>query len=100
LSESSELVPLEAKSGSLATLSVPFVVLSAGFPDPDATLTSTQRHAMWVDEVQLQERVAALSSRGVHYAVDGSGHFIQKDRPSAVISAVDEVVDQARYGKH
>jgi hypothetical protein len=29
--------------------------------------------------------------------LDGSGHAIQKDRPSAVISAVDEVVDQARY---
>ena len=78
---------------------LPFIVLSAGYPDPDATLTSSQRYAMWVDEVHLQERVAALSSSGVHYVVDGSGHYIQKDRPSAVISAVDEVVDQARYCK-
>jgi hypothetical protein len=26
-----------------------------------------------------------------------SGHYIQIDQPSAVISAVDEVVDRARY---
>lgn len=79
---------------------LPFVVLSAGYPDPDATLTGSQRYAMWVDEVHLQERVAALSSRGVDYVIDGSGHYIQKDRPSAVISAVDEVVDQARYNNN
>jgi hypothetical protein len=54
---------------------------------------------MWVEEVHLQERVAALSSRGVDYVINGSGHYIQKDRPAAVISAVDEVVDQARHNK-
>jgi pimeloyl-ACP methyl ester carboxylesterase len=56
--------------------------------------------AIWIVQKNLPDRIAALSSRGVHFEIDGSGHYIQLDRPSAVISAVDEVVDQARYSAH
>jgi hypothetical protein len=38
-----------------------------------------------------------LSAVGVHVTVAGSGHSIQVDHPSVVISAVDQIVDQIRY---
>jgi pimeloyl-ACP methyl ester carboxylesterase len=41
--------------------------------------------------------VAALSSRGVAFVVAGSSHDIAEDRPAAITSAIEEVVDQVRY---
>ena len=80
---------------------MPLIVLSAGHPDnsPGGTLSAAQQQTIWMGEVRLQDRVAALSSRGVRFTIQGSGHLIQEEQPSAVISAVDEVVDQARYPK-
>ena len=47
------------------------------------------------DEGQLsrQERLAAISPRGRHMVVSGSGHWIALDRPDCVIDAVRSVVD-------
>jgi pimeloyl-ACP methyl ester carboxylesterase len=42
------------------------------------------------------ERLARLSSAGVHSVVPRSGHFIQLDQPSAVTAAIADVV---RKGK-
>lgn len=46
--------------------------------------------------ILLHKETAALSSRGVHQEVSGSGHYIQLDRPDVVIAAVDRVVAQVR----
>ena len=55
------------------------------------------QRAEWVAKDQAEEHLARLSSVGAHFVIAGSSHAIQLDHPSAVISAVDEVVDQARY---
>jgi pimeloyl-ACP methyl ester carboxylesterase len=55
-----------------------------------------QQREMWQIGVKLDEDTARLSSVGAVFVVDGSTHMIPVDRPTAVISAIDEVVDQAR----
>ena len=88
----------QVHSGQRAYGSLPLIVLSAGHPDTDpGPITPAQQRAIWIAQGHLHGRIAALSSRGVHLAVDGAGHVIQIDRPSAVISAVNGVVDQARH---
>jgi pimeloyl-ACP methyl ester carboxylesterase len=89
----------EVRSGQRPYGTLPLIVLSAGHPDTDpGPVTLAQQRAIWIAQGHVHSRIAALSSRGVNLAVDGSGHSIQIDRPSAVISAVNRVVDQARHG--
>jgi pimeloyl-ACP methyl ester carboxylesterase len=45
---------------------------------------------------QMQQELAQLSTRGTRVVVKKSGHYIQIDRPEAVIEAVRHLVDQAR----
>lgn len=59
---------------------VPLIVLAA----TDHGDTSS-RESVWRE---VQERAATLSPRGRLEVVQGSGHFIQNDRPRAVIQAV------------
>jgi pimeloyl-ACP methyl ester carboxylesterase len=42
----------------------------------------------------MQEELAALSTRGKRIIVEGSGHFIQLDKPQVVIDAIREVFTQ------
>jgi pimeloyl-ACP methyl ester carboxylesterase len=83
-----------AASGSLGDL--PLVVLSH---DPDkasaelpADLVKPTNDA-WE---KMQEEMAHLSTRGTQSIVKGSAHYIQVDRPDAVIDAVRAVVNQAQ----
>jgi len=46
---------------------------------------------------KMQEESAHLSSRGKQSIVKGSAHYIQIDRPEAVVSGIRDVVDQARF---
>lgn len=85
---------VEAERRSYGDL--PLIVLTAGRPE-DISIPQSQLHALWLATKRAHDLVAALSSRDVNFVVAGSGHFIQLDQPTAVISAVDEVVDQARY---
>jgi pimeloyl-ACP methyl ester carboxylesterase len=50
-----------------------------------------EREALWRE---TQARTAALSPKGQLRIVDGSGHFIQIDRPQAVVDAVLEALRQ------
>lgn len=50
-------------------------------------------NALWM---QLHDELAARSSRGVNRRIEHSGHYIQKDRPDAVIEAVRDVVATVR----
>lgn len=63
---------------------------------PDPISVAAQR-AEWVAKDNADERVANLSAVGAHFVIAGSHHAIQLDHPFAVISAIDEVVSQARY---
>jgi len=83
-----------AAAGSLGDL--PLIVLSH---DPDKP--STELPADLVKPTneaweKMQEEMGHLSSRGAQSIVKNSAHYIQFDRPDAVIDAVRSVVDQAR----
>lgn len=99
----SERIALDARSSAevrgeqRSYGSMPLIVLTAGKTLKELPVSQAQRIALSTLWDQMHNRVAALSSRGVNIVVTGSGHFIQLDRPAVVISAVDRVVDQARY---
>jgi pimeloyl-ACP methyl ester carboxylesterase len=74
----------------------PLVVLSRGVEEgapgvPPAYLPKVE--AAWRAG---HDRIAALSSRGVNTIIPGARHYIQIDRPEAVIEAVRRVVEAAR----
>ncbi|MFD4655319.1 alpha/beta fold hydrolase [Kitasatospora sp. NPDC058444] len=66
---------------------------------PVAVLSATRGlpSAMRVRWTALQAGVARHAVRGTHGTVQGAGHAIQADRPRAVVAAVREVSDHARY---
>jgi hypothetical protein len=79
---------------------LPLIVLTdseQGDVDHDGPITVAAQRAMWVAKDHAQGQVARLSAIGAHFVVAGSPHAIQLSHPSAVISAIDEVVEQARY---
>jgi pimeloyl-ACP methyl ester carboxylesterase len=43
-----------------------------------------------------REKLALLSTRGVHRVIAQSGHYVQLDRPESVIEAIEEVLASAR----
>ncbi len=74
---------------------LPMIVLAASefrmrIPDPRF---GAFMQNMWHE---LQKDLARLSSNGKFIAVKDSGHFIQIDKPQAVIDAIYEVVEQVR----
>lgn len=64
-----------------------------------APIPATQKAALTRAWTQWHRRIAALSSRGTQFVVTGSSSSISTDRPSTIVSAIDEVVDQVRSGK-
>jgi pimeloyl-ACP methyl ester carboxylesterase len=79
---------------------MPLIVLSAGSspglpPELHASAAAVQgfekyQSVGWRD---AHEKLAALSTKGQHRVVEGSGHNIQLLKPEAVIEAVDQVLD-------
>lgn len=74
----------------------PLIVLSRGVEEgapgvPPAYLPKVE--AAWRAG---HDRIAALSSRGANTIVPGARHYIQLDRPEAVVDAVRLVVEAAR----
>ena len=59
-----------------------------------------QRRAARREHNYLNDKIAELSSRGTNRVIAGSQHSIPLDHPAAVVSAVNEVVDEARYNAH
>lgn len=68
---------------------VPLIVLTAGIPYGDARFY----HA-WRD--QLQPQLARLSTRGKQIVVEHGSHGMVADAPDAVLSAIREVIREAR----
>ncbi len=102
-SENAELMDLEASGAEAAAAGdladVPLVVLQAAReevePPPPGISQATADEveaATRSIEGELQLDLANLSTNGRHVLVEGSGHFIQIDRPDAVIDAINSVL--------
>jgi pimeloyl-ACP methyl ester carboxylesterase len=63
---------------------VPLLVLVASDHEDTA-----EREALWRE---IQRRTAALSPQGELRIAQGSGHFIQEDRPETVVAAIEAVL--------
>jgi pimeloyl-ACP methyl ester carboxylesterase len=77
---------------------LPIIVLTADtvkhFGGPGVPLAMNQK--LWNLWYGQHDAIAHLSSVGAHYVVTNAGHYIQLDQPSAVVSAIAEVLSQAR----
>ena len=81
---------------------LPLIVLTdseSGDIDDDGPISLAAQRAGWVHKDASEEHLAQLSTVGAHFVVPDSPHAIQLYHPSVVISAIDEVVDQARYSR-
>lgn len=87
---------VEARRAQRNYGNMPLIVLTAadGFKLPG--VPKAQQIAAWKTWNAMHDELARNSSVGVNFVVHDSGHYIQLEQPSAVISAVNEVVDQAR----
>jgi hypothetical protein len=79
----------------------PMVVLCAGQPAPAEELaamqlTAAQGQAVHDAHIELCHDMATWSTRGRVQVVERAGHYIQIDRPDAVISAIRDVVGRVR----
>jgi pimeloyl-ACP methyl ester carboxylesterase len=73
----------------------PLIVLT-GQIDEGAFGSAPDRAAVQKMWFELQKGMARLSSNGKQLIVPEAGHFIQFDKPDAVVSAVREVWEQAK----
>lgn len=75
---------------------LPLIVLTSGprLPPKDPLTPEAQalREARFQMGVTLHDDVAKLSTRGVNEIVPGAKHYIQLDKPQAVIDAITRVV--------
>jgi pimeloyl-ACP methyl ester carboxylesterase len=81
-----------AERRSLGAL--PLIVLTRGKLDDDLPPDQAATQARML--MQLHDDVAKLSSVGSNRRIDGAGHYIQLDKPDAVLGAVSEVLAAAR----
>lgn len=75
---------------------MPLVVLTSDTSVLHLPIPQTQKTALGRAWRTWHDGIAALSSRGKSSVVSGSSEAIPIDRPSSVISAIEEVLDQAR----
>lgn len=47
-------------------------------------------------DASFGERLADLSTAGIHMTAEGSGHYVQYERPDLVIGTILDVIDEAR----
>ena len=76
---------------------LPLIVLTADHhPVPVPGFTQAEQARFWKVWKQGHDRLARLSTVGESRVVTGSGHFIQDDKPEAVVTAVAEIVATIR----
>jgi pimeloyl-ACP methyl ester carboxylesterase len=76
---------------------MPLIVLTAGAQyGPSTGFPTDERVALQRVWRNGHAAIAAKSRKGVHRIVDGAPHLIQVAKPEAVITAVEEVLAQAR----
>ena len=72
---------------------IPFIVLSHGQNEKMDTAPMT---AQWPD---FQRELTTMSTSGKLIIAEGSGHFIQNDKPELVIDAIKQVLEEVRHRK-
>lgn len=94
--EGASTVQLTASRRSYGDM--PLIVLTRGDNEKGMPpeLSEADREAFASVWAQMHEEMTALSSAGERRVIAGAGHFIQGDKPQAVIDAVNEVVAAAR----
>ena len=75
---------------------MPLIVLTASDTTKAPGLPQSEIEAGAKAWSHMHDEIAALSTKGVNRLVEGSGHYIQKQKPQVVIDAVAEVVDAVR----
>jgi len=78
---------------------LPLIVLSHGIPSPAPPGPGLPAEVLHEAErlwQETQDELASLSSRGERIIAEGSGHYIQIDRPDLVIASVRRVVEAVR----
>jgi pimeloyl-ACP methyl ester carboxylesterase len=75
---------------------MPLIVLSAENPPTEGWQTPQEAQIAGARWRAGHEALASRSSVGLHEIVPGSGHFIQLDKPDAVIAAVRDVIAKVR----
>jgi pimeloyl-ACP methyl ester carboxylesterase len=73
---------------------IPLIILTRG--ELSSNMTVEQAQTEWRLWNRMHDDLAKLSTNGSNRVVAGAGHYIQLDRPAAVIGAVREVVNSAR----
>jgi pimeloyl-ACP methyl ester carboxylesterase len=70
---------------------IPLIVLTAGAPTVPGLSPADTATLLGLVK-RMHEELAALSTDGVDRIVPGSSHYVQLDKPQAVIDAVSEVL--------
>jgi pimeloyl-ACP methyl ester carboxylesterase len=91
----------EARDSDISTLGdIPLVVIRHGEPTPPfpPELGISEEDMGRYEEVwqELQEELAAMSSRGRLMVAGGAGHLIHHERPDLVVDAIHELVTAVR----
>jgi pimeloyl-ACP methyl ester carboxylesterase len=86
----SETAEAAALAGPLPLRDVAVVILSRGRPDEPS---QSEEYEV---TLQLHRDLLRMSARSRHQIVEGTGHFIQVERPDVVAAAIREVVDWSR----
>jgi pimeloyl-ACP methyl ester carboxylesterase len=74
----------------------PLIVLTRGNADSRSDFMPEQGVAMYEAWKSGNEKLAALSTRGSHRVVTGSGHYIQYNKPLDVIDAVKQALTEIK----
>jgi pimeloyl-ACP methyl ester carboxylesterase len=75
--------------------SMPLIVLTRG--ELSTNLPADQAKAEWSNWNRMHNDLAKLSTVGVNRVVPGANHYIQLDKPDAVVGAVKDVLSAARH---
>ncbi|HEV7395221.1 MAG TPA: alpha/beta fold hydrolase [Pyrinomonadaceae bacterium] len=79
---------------------IPLIVLTAANARPNPPGPLAFLAPKWEEiRQELQQDLVHRSARGKQIIATRSGHFIHHDEPELVVSAIREVVDEARAGK-
>lgn len=75
----------QCKSAEKKPLQIPVIVLCAGKKDH----YSEEAQSLWND---MQQELSLLSTRGEYRVIEDNAHYIQRDQPDVVISAIKELI--------
>ena len=97
MGEGREIRATSAQAGRTGSLGDrPIVVLTAGVSMAMPGISEQGNRGLRQTWLVLQRELAGLSRNSDHRIIEGAGHYIQRERPGAVILAVRDVVAAVR----